>query len=96
MIGETLTVTETQNWPALSASGTASVPVKVEFSAPISFNGTMSLAPVGEGTQITVTGTFKASIPFIGGKVEQLAKETTEKYLAKENKLGEQWLGEHA
>jgi hypothetical protein len=96
MIGETLTVTETQNWPALSASGTASVPVKVEFSAPISFSGTMSLAPAGEGTQITVTGTFKASIPFIGGKVEQLAKETTEKYLAKENKLGEQWLGDHA
>lgn len=96
MIGETLTVTETQNWPALSASGTASVPVKVEFSAPISFSGTMSLAPAGDGTQITVTGTFKASIPFIGGKVEQLAKETTEKYLAKENKLGEQWLGEHA
>jgi hypothetical protein len=70
--------------------------VKVEFSAPISFSGTMSLAPAGEGTQITVTGTFKASIPFIGGKVEQLAKETTEKYLAKENKLGEQWLGDHA
>lgn len=95
MIGETLTVTETQAWPALSSAGTAVVPVKVEFSAPISFSGTMSLAPAPEGTQITVTGTFKASIPFVGGKVEQLAKETTEKYLGKENKLGSQWLSEH-
>lgn len=95
MIGETLTVTETQTWPALTNGGTATVPVKVEFSAPISFTGTMSLAPSGEGTQITVAGTFKASIPFVGGKVEQLAKETTEKYLAKENKLGTQWLTEN-
>ncbi len=95
MIGETLTVTETQSWPALSGAGTAVVPVKVEFSAPISFAGTMSLAPSGDGTQITVSGTFKASIPFVGGKVEQLAKETTEKYLGKENKLGEQWLASH-
>ena len=94
MIGETLTVTETQSWPALSASGTATVPVKVEFSAPISFAGSMTLAPAGDGTQITVTGTFKASIPFVGGKVEQLAKETTEKYLGKENKLGETWLSQ--
>lgn len=95
MIGETLTVTETQTWPALSHAGTATVPVKVEFSAPISFTGTMSLAPSSEGAQVTVTGTFKASIPFVGGKVEQLAKETTEKYLAKENKLGTQWLTEN-
>jgi hypothetical protein len=88
-------VTETQAWPALSPSGTATVPVKVEFSAPISFAGAMTLAPAGDGTQITVTGTFKASIPFVGGKVEQLAKETTEKYLAKENRLGETWLSEN-
>jgi hypothetical protein len=95
MIGETLTVTETQTWPALSPSGTATGAVKVEFSAPISFAGTMALAPAGDGTQVTVTGTFKASIPFVGGKVEQLAKETTEKYLGKENRLGETWLSEH-
>jgi len=95
MIGDTLTVTETQTWPALSAAGTANVAVKADFSAPISFAGAMALAPSSEGTAITITGTFKASIPFVGGKVEQLAKETIEKYLAKENRLGSQWLTEH-
>lgn len=95
MIGETITVTETQNWPGFSAGGTSTVPVKVEFSAPISFSGTVTVAPAGDGTEVTVTGTFKASIPFVGGKVEQLAKETTEKYLGKENVLGTRWLSEH-
>jgi hypothetical protein len=44
---------------------------------------------------VTTEGELKASIPFMGGKVENLAKEQTERYLRKEQEFALTWLREH-
>ncbi len=94
-IGETLTVDETQVWPAATGDGSCTVSVHVQFSAPITFSGRMFLRPDGDECVIDIEGEFKAGIPLIGGKVEELAKAQTERYLAKEQRLGVTWLTEH-
>ena len=90
-LGDTITLTETQEWSGLNGDAADAV-VTVEFSAPISFTGAAALRAAGEGTEVLVTGKFKASIPLIGGKVEELARDTTSKYLHKQAKLGNAWL----
>lgn len=92
MIGDTITVTETYHWGPLGADGTATGTLDASFSAPISCTAEMTLEPVGDSTAITTRGEYKASIPFVGGKVEDLARQQTERYLRKEESLMAEWL----
>lgn len=95
-VGETLTVTECQTWHTPKADGTGSATITAAFSAPITFAGQMAIESDGSTTRVRSTGEFKANVPFVGGKVEQVAKEIFEKYLRKEQSLGQEWLAEHA
>lgn len=92
MIGDSITITETYRWGAPAADGSAAGTMDASFSAPISFVASMSLRADGTGTSIDTTGEFKASVPFVGGKVEDLAKQQTERYLRKEQALALEWL----
>jgi Protein of unknown function (DUF2505) len=94
-MGETLVVTETQTWPVLDASGNGTVSIRVEFSAPIVFTGSMVVTNQTDTTMLDISGQFKASVPLFGGKVEEIAKAQTERYLAKEQQLGQAWLTAH-
>ncbi len=67
----------------------------VTFSAPLTFTGTASITTDEANTVITTEGDLKASIPFMGGKVENLAKEQTQRYLRKEQEFALTWLREH-
>ena len=87
IVGETLTVTETQRWTML-VDGSASAELVVDFSAPVSMRGTATLSFDGAGTTVRTVGQIKASIPFVGGKVEELTREQTVRYLHKENEIG--------
>lgn len=91
-VGDTLTVTEVQAWGPLADDGTATATVTVDFHAPLAYNGQIALEPGPEGTVLRNSGQFKASIPFVGGKVEGVAREQTERYLAKEATVGAEWL----
>jgi hypothetical protein len=91
-VGETLTVTETQTWSAPAADGSATATVAVDFGAPMTFTSSMTLDAAGSGTVVRTVGQFKASIPFVGGKIEGAAKEQTEAYLTVEEKVGNEWL----
>jgi len=91
-VGETITVTETQRWTPLAADGSASAEATVEFSAPMSFAATITLAGSDGGSVITTSGAFKASVPFIGGSIEGSAAELTTKYLDVEESVGNEWL----
>jgi len=93
-LGETITATETQAWSALTDDA-ADATVTVEFSAPMAFSGNATLRATAEGTEVAVTGKFKASVPLIGGKVEELARDTTSKFLHKQAKLGNAWLAQN-
>lgn len=91
-VGETLTVTETQVWSAPAADGSRSAQVAVDFGAPMTFSSTMTLAPAEGGTRVRTEGSFKASVPFVGGKIESSAAEQTARYLVKEEQVGNEWL----
>lgn len=94
-VGDTLNVTETQEWSAAAGDGSRRAQATVDFGAPLVFTATMTLAPSGGGTEVTVDGSFKASVPFVGGTVEKSAAEKTHKYLDVEQAVGAEWLTTH-
>ncbi len=91
-VGEHLTITERQVWSAPAGDGSSSAQVTVDFHAPLTYTGTITVRPSGETTILVNRGEFKASVPFVGGKVERVAAEMTEKYLAKEAEVAAAWL----
>jgi len=91
-VGEHLTITEVQRWSALDAQGMARAEVTVDFHAPLTYRGSIDLRGQGAASVLVNRGEFKASVPFVGGKVERVAAEMTEKYLSKETEVGSAWL----
>lgn len=91
-VGETITVTETQDWAPLTADGSASATGTVGFNAPLGFTATITLAASDGGTLVRTSGSFKAGVPFIGGSIENSAAELTTKYLDVEQTVGNEWL----
>jgi len=93
LVGDTITVTETQVWSAPDSDGSRTATVTVEFSGPMGFKGNLQLTPSLEGfTSVTTRGTFTANVPFIGGKIEKVAAEQTQRYLAAEERVAGEWL----
>jgi hypothetical protein len=93
LVGDTITVTETQVWSAPGPDGGRTATVTVEFSGPMGFIGTLELAPTQSGnTTVTSRGKFTANVPFIGGKIEKVAAEQTQRYLAAEERVAGEWL----
>lgn len=93
-VGETLTVKETHDWGPL-AGGACEGTIGVTFSAPVGVKATMRLSAEGDGSVVEIEGTINASIPFMGGKVEEMVKGEMERYLRKEPEIGAAWLAEH-
>jgi hypothetical protein len=91
-VGDTLTVTERQVWTAPAEDGSRTATTSVDFGAPMSFEAGMALAASGEGATVTTEGEFKASVPFVGGKIEGVAVDQTSRYLEKEQLVGQEWL----
>jgi hypothetical protein len=91
-VGDTITVTEVQTWTPPSNDGSTTAIVTVAFNSPIAYRGTITLAGGPTGSVARNSGRFKASVPFVGGKVERVAAEQTQRYLAKEVTVGAEWL----
>lgn len=91
-VGETLTVTEIQTWGMLDADGMALATATVDFGAPMTFSGRITLSPSANGSLVITEGQFKASVPFVGGKIEQGGVEQTRRYLDVEEGVGNEWL----
>ena len=91
-VGDTLTVTETQVWSAAAADGSRTATTSVDFGAPMSFSAGMELRPSASGSTVVTDGEFKASVPFVGGKIEGVAVDETTRYLEKEQQVGAEWL----
>lgn len=93
LVSDTITVTETQIWTPPAPDGGRAATISVEFSGPMSFSGALDLSPTAHThTTIKTRGKFTASIPFIGGKIEKVAAEQTQRYLAAEERVGNEWL----
>jgi hypothetical protein len=96
-VGETITLTETQNWRAASPDGSRAAEFVVDFgNNPISFTGAVELKPNGDETTVETKGMIKCSVPFAGRKIENLALEWIQKYINKEQRVGNAWLEQEA
>lgn len=92
-VGETIVLTETQNWRPASADGSRAAGFVVDFdNNPISFSGAVELKPSGEGTDVETKGAIKCSVAFVGGKIEKVAQGWIVKFLKKEEEVGNEWL----
>jgi hypothetical protein len=93
MVGESLTVSETQDWGPAAADGSRQGRVEMTVAgAPISLSGTLSLKPGGQGTVELLDSELKARVPLIGGKIEQAAAPPIENAIAIEAKTAHEWL----
>lgn len=92
LVGETITLTEIQTWGPQAEDGSADATAEVKVGGPMSFTGTITMRAGGTGTLITTRGTFKASVPLVGGKLEGLVADATRSYLRVENEVADEWL----
>jgi hypothetical protein len=93
IVGDTLTVTETQEWGPPGTDGTRSGRLTVNIvGAPIDLAGTLLLAPGGQGSVETVEGDLKARLPLIGDKIEKAAAPAIQSAIRVESETGEAWL----
>jgi hypothetical protein len=91
-VGETIEVTETQEWSAPNSDGTRHAKVSVSFSGPLAFTGTITMTSRDSGTMLHTEGSMKAKVPFIGGQIEEVAVRQTQRYLAAEERIAQEWL----
>jgi hypothetical protein len=94
MVGDTLKVTETQDWgPASSGGGRRGTVEMAVAGAPIALKGTLMLAPGrGGGTVETLEAELKAKVPLIGGKIEKAASPPIEEAIDIEAQTAAEWL----
>ncbi|MEV7648962.1 DUF2505 domain-containing protein [Arthrobacter sp. NPDC089319] len=93
MLGETLTVTQTEQWqaPETDGSRTANVAVKVA-GAPVDVKAVQKLVADGTSTRVDLTGDVSSSIPFLGGKIAAAAEPMLGKALKLQASEAEGWI----
>ncbi len=93
MIGSSITIVETFTWgpPAADDAREGTLTVAVG-DAPLGMSATVSIAPGGPGTVMTIDGDLKARIPIIGGKIEKAAAPAIQRAIRIEHRTGQGWL----
>ena len=93
LVGDTLAITETQDWGPPGTDGTRRGTLNVDIAgAPIDLDGTLSLAAAGHGSVQSVQGDLKARIPMFGGQIEKAAAPAIESAINIEREIGQAWL----
>ena len=93
LVGDTLAVTETQDWGPADTDGTRQGRLTVDIAgAPIDLDGTLSLEPAGQGSVESVQGDLKARIPLFGAQIEKAAAPAIESAINIERQMGQGWL----
>ena len=95
IVGDTLTVTEHQSWQR-ETKESCQGNFRVEFSAPLTFLGIVTMTYESAHTTVVTEGQFKSAIALFGGKIENLARDQTQRYLAKEESFATSWLKSNA
>jgi uncharacterized protein DUF2505 len=93
MVGARLKITEVDRWEAAQADGTRTGTITVSIDgAPIKFTGALHLEPTTAGARATIAGDLKASIPFLGGRIEQAAAPAITAAVRAEQRTATAWL----
>jgi len=92
MLGEWNTLLQNENW-TVSGNGAYANELEIEArGVPASMHGTMKLSSSGPGCVNEVAITIRASVPLIGGKLEQFVARDTEATLAAEFEFIQEYL----
>jgi len=87
-VGENLELTETRVYGPAAADGSREGTFTVDFgTTPITIAGTLRLQPEDATSGLAIEIDIRASVPFVGGKVEGVASGWIEKFVAKEEKV---------
>lgn len=96
LVGDTLRLTEVRTYGPASEDGSRTGTVRVDFDgAPVTIEGTLSLTPSPMGSVCAMSASVRASVPFVGGKVERFAAEQVQAFLAKETEVAFGRLEDH-
>ncbi len=93
LVGETVTIVQTEQWGAAVEDGARSADMHLDVEGqPATMTGTHSLVPQGAGTLFEVAGDLKVSIPLLGGRIEKEIAKAVSAGLREEHTLGETYL----
>lgn len=93
LVKGSITVTETDTWGPPSADGSRDASVEVSFvGAPITMRGTIALRPDGPGSTGRFRAELKASIPFLGARIEQACAPAVLSAVKVEERTAADWL----
>jgi len=92
-VGETIDIRQRDVWEPANGDGSRDGSIVLEMSgAPVKATGAMRLAANGTTTVVTVKGLLKASVPLVGGKIEQAVHQGLTEAAKIEERVGRDWL----
>ncbi|SEE25948.1 DUF2505 domain-containing protein [Jiangella alba] len=92
-VGETIDIKQRDTWGPAAADGSRDGSIELEMSgAPVRATGTMRLAANGATTVLTIKALLKASVPLVGGKIEQAVHQGLMHAVKVEERVGNDWL----
>jgi hypothetical protein len=106
LVGERLTITQTETWGPADASGarTGTLEVSVagtpvRLTAALSLSGSDGGSPPSGATSPAgclerVDGELKARVPLVGGRIEKAAEPAVRAAIEAEERIGRAWLAE--
>lgn len=93
MVGSTVTVTEVDTWGAAGADGSRNGSIEVTISgAPLRLSGALSLRPTPDGAVVIIDADLKASVPFVGARLEKAAAPAILAAVRAEERTAADWL----
>jgi len=93
IIGGRLTVREVDTWGPPAADGTRTGTIHVEIEgSPVKVNGKLTMRRSGSSTVNAIDAEVKASVPFLGGKIEKAVEPVLQAALRVEQREGVKWL----
>lgn len=95
MVGASIIVTEVDEWRDEAADGGRSGTITVEISgAPLKLTGTLTLRPTPGGSVAVIDADLRASVPFLGPRLESAAAPAILAAVRAEQSVAETWLAE--
>ncbi|MFC3298658.1 DUF2505 domain-containing protein [Arthrobacter agilis] len=95
-VGETLSVTQTEEWSAPAADGSREATVRMTVAnVPLTVAAVQRLISQGDSTVVDLQGNVTSSIPFLGGKIAGAAEPMIGKALNVQATEARAWLENH-
>jgi len=92
-VGESIDLEQTDVWEPPTADGSRQGTISIDMrGAPVTLRGTMRLTPDGTSTVVRISGKVKASVPFVGGKIEAAVHDGLIEAARREEEVGREWL----